>query len=46
MVRRLDRGEVFELYQMREIMEGTAARLAVEPQQVVLGEAESADGWS
>jgi DNA-binding GntR family transcriptional regulator len=30
MVRRLDRGEIFELYQMREIMEGTAARLAAE----------------
>jgi DNA-binding GntR family transcriptional regulator len=30
MIRRLDRGEVFELYQMREIMEGTAARLAAE----------------
>ena len=28
MVRRLDRSEVFELYQMREILEGTAARLA------------------
>ncbi len=30
MVRRLDRGEVFELYQMREILEGTAARFAAE----------------
>lgn len=30
MVRRLDRAEVFELYQMREIMEGTAARFAAE----------------
>lgn len=30
MVRRLDRGEIFELYQMREILEGTAARLAAE----------------
>lgn len=30
MVRRLDRAEVFELYQMREILEGTAARLAAE----------------
>lgn len=30
MVRRLDRGEVLELYQMREIMEGTAARFAAE----------------
>lgn len=30
MVRRLDRNEVFELYQMREIMEGTAARFAAE----------------
>lgn len=30
MVRRLDRSEIFELYQMREILEGTAARLAAE----------------
>ncbi|WP_151718996.1 GntR family transcriptional regulator [Gemmobacter serpentinus] len=30
MVRRLDRAEVFELYQMREILEGTAARFAAE----------------
>lgn len=30
MVRRLDRGEILELYQMREILEGTAARLAAE----------------
>ncbi|MGN7868611.1 GntR family transcriptional regulator [Paracoccus sp. 22332] len=30
MIRRLDRAEVFELYQMREIMEGTAARFAAE----------------
>lgn len=30
MVRRLDRAEIFELYQMREILEGTAARLAAE----------------
>lgn len=39
MVRRLDRGEVFELYQMREILEGTAARLAAEnatPAEVAL----------
>lgn len=29
MIRRLVRAEVFELYEMREIMEGTAARFAV-----------------
>ena len=39
MIRRLDRGEVFELYQMREIMEGTAARFAAEnatPAEIML----------
>ncbi|RRH69285.1 GntR family transcriptional regulator [Falsigemmobacter faecalis] len=30
MIRRLEQNEVFELYQMREIMEGTAARFAAE----------------
>jgi len=30
MVRRLDQSEIFELYQMREIMEGTASRFAAQ----------------